>query len=68
MALFFLSLRKMKQQTLGTYIREKEVNRPQHKEDKWMTNIDPNRTKTVSTSAPKTQFQEFLTNQYADVS
>lgn len=66
--MFFLSLRKMKQQTCGTYIREKEVNRPQHEEDKWMINIDPNRTKTVATPVPKTHFQEFLTNRYADVS
>ena len=67
MALFFLSLRKMKQQALGTYIREEEVNRPQHEEDKWMICIDSNRTKAVSIPAPKTHFQEFLTNQYADV-
>ena len=66
--MFFLSLRKTKQQTCGTYIREKEVNRPQHEEDKWMINIDPNRTKTVATPAPKTHFQEFLTNRYADIS
>lgn len=52
--MFFLSLRKVKQQTRGTYVREKEVDRPQHEEDKWMVNIDPNRAKTVATPASKT--------------